>query len=126
MQTSRATRGAILLVALFVLQSYSVFFTQQEEYLSSEDEYNQIEWVRFDLREGVYNDAKGIYDYTETLEQREVYADSSIGIFDDNGLILNRPVSVEMLQSRPDLNLLLISNQVNLLESREKLSLIHI
>ena len=122
MQTSRATRGAILLVALFVLQSYSVFFTQQEEYLSSEDEYNQIEWVRFDLREGVYNDAKGIYDYTETLEQREVYADSSIGIFDDNGLILNRPVPVEMLQSRPDLNLLLISNQVNLLESREKLN----
>ena len=84
MQTSRATRGAILLVALFVLQSFSVFFTQQEDYLSPEDEYNQIEWVKFDLREGVFNDAKGIYDYSETLEQREVYADSSIGIFDEN------------------------------------------
>tara|TARA_B100000900_G_scaffold263254_2_gene224531 strand:- start:16691 stop:21310 length:4620 start_codon:yes stop_codon:yes gene_type:complete len=122
MQTSRATRGAILLVALFVLQSFSVFFTQQEDYLSPEDEYNQIEWVKFDLREGVFNDAKGIYDYSETLEQREVYADSSIGVFDENGLILSRPVPSEMLQTRVDVNLLLISNQINLLESRERIN----
>ena len=122
MQTSRATRGAILLVALFVLQSHSVFFTQSEEYLSQEDEYNQIEWVRFDLREGVFNQAKGILDDSETLEVREVYADSTIGIFDDNGLTLSRPLPIEMLQHRPDLNLLLISNDINLLDAREKIN----
>lgn len=122
MQSIRATKGAILLVALFVLQSISSILIPEDSFLDEENDYGQVEWVRFDLEEGVYNDAKGTLDESVELEERSVYAGTTLGIYDDIGLTLNRPVPLEWMQARHDLSLLLISNQINMLDARQEIN----
>jgi len=122
MQSSRVRRGAILLVAIFVLQSISCIINPEELHLIESEQSGQVEWVRFDLEEGVYNDAKGTLNTTVELEERDVFADSTLGVFNDYGLILDRPVPVEWMQARSDLMLLLVSNQINLLDARQMIN----
>ena len=93
MQSRHAGRGAILLVALFVLQSISSIINPEELHLIEESQSEQVEWVRFDLEDGTYNDAKGNFDSSVELEQRKVFADSIIGIYTDYGLNLDRCAS---------------------------------
>ena len=121
MQSIRASKGAILLVALFVLQSISSILTPEDSFLDEQDDYGQIEWVQFDLEEGVFHNAIGILDQSVELEQRSVYAGTTLGIYDDNGLTLSRPVPLEWMQARHDLSLVLISNQINMLDARLEL-----
>ena len=121
MQSIRAGRGAILLVALFVLQSISSILMPEDSFLETESDYGQVEWVQFDLEEGVYNDAKGILDESVELEHRNVIAGTTLGIYDDSGLTLSRPVPLDWMQARNDLSLLLISNSVNMLDARQQI-----
>ena len=121
MQSIRASKGAILLVALFVLQSISSILTPEDSFLDEQDDYGQIEWVQFDLEEGVFHNAIGILDESVELEQRSVYAGTTLGIYDDSGLTLSRPVPIEWMQARHDLSLVLISNQINMLDARLEL-----
>ena len=86
MQSIRASKGAILLVALFVLQSISSILTPEDSFLNEQDDYGQVEWVQFDLEEGVFHNARGILDESVELEQRSVYAGTTLGIYDDGGL----------------------------------------
>ncbi len=122
MQSGRVSRSAILLVALFVLQSISFIINPEEVHLIEEAQSEQVEWVKFDLEEGTYNDAKGTFDGTEELEEREVFADSIIGIYNEFGLNLDRPVPIEWMLPRQDLTLLLISNQINMLDARQSIN----
>ena len=122
MQSIRAGRGAILLVALFVLQSISSIFIPEESFLDEENDYGQVEWVKFDLEEGVYNDARGTLDESVELEERAVYAGTTLGVYDENGLTLSRPVPLEWMQARHDLSLLLISDQINMLDARQQIN----
>lgn len=122
MQSTRAGRGAILLVALFVLHSISSILMPEDSLLVSEDDYAQIEWVQFDLEEGVYNDAKGVLDESVELEFRSVIADTTLGIYDETGLTLSRPVPLDWMQARHDLSLLLISNNINMLDARQQIN----
>ena len=122
MQSIRASRGAILLVALFVLQSISSILMPEDSFLDSEDDYEQIEWVQFDIEEGTYNDAKGILDKSIELEQRSVIAETTLGVYDNTGLTLSRPVPVDWMQARHDLSLLLISNNLNMLDARNEIN----
>ena len=122
MQSIRASRGAILLVALFVLQSISSILMPEDSFLDSEDDYEQIEWVQFDIEEGTYNDAKGILDESIELEQRSIIAETTLGVYDNTGLTLSRPVPVDWMQARHDLSLLLISNNLNMLDARNEIN----
>ena len=122
MQSIRASKGAILLVALFVLQSISSILTPEDSFLDEQDDYGQVEWVQFDLEEGVFHNARGILDETVELEQRSVYAGTTLGIYDDTGLTLSRPVPVDWMQARHDLSLLLISNNINMLDARQQIN----
>ena len=122
MQSIRASKGAILLVALFVLQSISSILTPEDSFLNEQDDYGQVEWVQFDLEEGVFHNARGILDESVELEQRSVYAGTTLGIYDDGGLTLSRPVPVEWMQARHDLSLLLISNNINMLDARQQIN----
>ncbi|MBT3420377.1 MAG: hypothetical protein HN433_04260, partial [Euryarchaeota archaeon] len=121
MQSIRASRGAILLVALFVLQSISSILMPEDSFLDSENDYEQIEWVQFDIEEGTYDDAKGILDESIELEQRSVIAETTLGVYDNTGLTLSRPVPVDWMQARHDLSLLLISNNLNMLDARNQI-----
>ena len=68
MHTKRSITGAIFLVVLFVLQSTSQIIHSNENSLVLESQSDEVEWVRFDLREDVYHDAVGVYD--DTISQR--------------------------------------------------------
>ena len=122
MHTKRSITGAIFLVVLFVLQSTSQIIHSNEKSLVLESQSDEVEWVRFDLRDDVYHDAVGVYDDTVSKETRPVHADTIIGIYDENGLNLARPIAVQYLEPRFDLSMLLISDQYNLLEARAAIS----
>ena len=122
MHTKRSITGAIFLVVLFVLQSTSQIIHSNENSLVLESQSDEVEWVRFDLRDDVYHDAVGVYDDTVSKETRPVHADTIIGIYDENGLNLARPIAVQYLEPRFDLSMLLISDQYNLLEARAAIS----
>lgn len=113
--------SAILFVLLLVLASSSSLLQYE-----SDDTAASLppEWVRFDVKEGVYFDAVGILDETLTDEEREPLAIGPFGTFDVSGLTLARPVPQSMLEPRFDLLLLLASNDLRLRDLRIELEAI--
>ena len=108
----------MFLVTLFILQSASNLAITDNSTIEVIEQENQVERVHFELRDGVFNEAIGTYNYHEVSEQRLVEASTIIGTFDEFGLELLRPVSAEWLQPRHDLILVLASTQTNLKEVR--------
>ena len=108
----------MFLVTLFVLQSASHLAKDGPSIIEVVDDKPQIERVHFELRDDVFSEAVGIYNYAETSEERLIQADTVIGTFDEFGLELSRPISAEWLQPRDDLLLILASTQSNLKEVR--------
>ena len=108
----------MFLVTLFILQSASHLAVNESSSIEVIEEANQIERVHFELRDDVFNEAVGVYNYRDLSEQRLIQADSIIGSFDEFGLELNRPISAEWLQPRDDLILVLASTEVTLKEVR--------
>ena len=100
MQSRRSAGAVMFLVGLFVLQSMSQLLINESDEVEIINELNQIERVHFELRDGVYHDALGVYHSTLIAEIRALEADTIIGTFDEFGLELSRPVSAEWLQPR--------------------------
>ena len=125
MQARRTVMGAWFLVTLFVLQStFSAVDLSKdltEDALHNDD---GVEWVQFDLVDGVYGDAVGSLSQTSSLEERPTTAISNIGTFDLDGLHLERPMSTEWLQGRADLRLYLIDSSVHLQTARSEMAAI--
>ena len=115
---NHSMRWAIALVTLFVLQSASPLIHPNPSSVSTMQSDGGIEWVQFDLVEGVYSDAIGHDEYTDQLESRSELAVSRIGTFDAHGLELQRPVPSDWLTPRLDLSLVIVSNEVLLLDVR--------
>ena len=123
MQARRTVLGAWFLVTLFVLQS--TFSTVDLHHSSFEQTLHNddgVEWVQFDLIDGVYSDAVGAAEEGNTTEHRTVTADTRIGLFDVNGLHLDRPVPSAWMQGRTDLRLVLIDSSVELQEVRRTIN----
>jgi len=101
MQARRTVLGAWFLVTLFVLQStfstVDLNDTAANEPLQNSD---GVEWVQFDLVDGVYGEAIGSFDEVSITETRTLTADSSIGTFDADGLHLDRALSSAWLEGR--------------------------
>ncbi len=108
----------MFLVTLFILQSASHLAINESSTTEVIEDTNQIERVHFELRDGVFNEAIGTYNYNEISEQRPIQADTVIGTFDEFGLELTRPISAEWLQPRDDLLLILASTESNLKDIR--------
>jgi len=89
---------------------------------ASELDSSQTEWVRFDLVDGVYSDAIGEYDYTDSLEDRPNIASSRIGDFDQYGFTASRPLPMELMQARPDLLLLIVDDSIRMEQARQQLN----
>ncbi|NCG42820.1 MAG: S8 family serine peptidase [Euryarchaeota archaeon] len=83
---------------------------------------SQTEWVRFDLVDGVYSDAVGEYDHTNSLEDRPNIASSRIGDFNQYGFTASRPLPMELLQTRPDLSLLIVDDSIRMEQARQQLN----
>ena len=123
MQARRTVLGAWFLVTLFVLQS--TFSTVDLHHSSFEQTLHNddgVEWVQFDLIDGVYSDAVGASEEGNNTEHRTVTADTRIGLFDVNGLHLDRPVPSAWMQGRTDLRLVLIDSSVELQEVRRTIN----
>ena len=89
---------------------------------ASQLDSSQTEWVRFDLVDGVYSDAVGEYDYTNSLEDRPNIASSRIGDFDQYGFTASRPLPMELMQARPDLSLLIVDDSIRMEQARQQLN----
>ena len=122
MQSKRSAWGVIFLVALFILQGASQLAFNNEPIQTEITENNGIEWVSFELKDGVYHDAVGTYDNSTTKESREVIANTILGTFTEFGLELSRPISAEFLQPREDLRVALIDSDINLKEARARIN----
>ncbi|MDA1130847.1 MAG: S8 family serine peptidase [archaeon] len=123
MQTSSSLRMALCLVVIFVLQILSpMLHPTGEQTDASELDSSQTEWVRFDLVDGVYSDAIGEYDYTDSLEDRPNIASSRIGDFDQYGFTASRPLPMELMQARPDLLLLIVDDSIRMEQARQQLN----
>ena len=118
MQVKRSMFWAIALISLFVLQSTSPLLHPVGVDSIKMDSQGGIEWVQFDLVDGVYSDAVGYSDFTSSAEEREHIASSRIGTFDASGLQVERPVPNEWLMTRFDLRLVLVSNEMLMMDMR--------
>lgn len=121
MQLRRSMLGPFALITLFLLQSTSPLLHPVGVDSSEMENEGGIEWVQFDLIDGVYSDAVGYSQYSQSTEQREVIATSRIGTFDLNGFQLDRPVPEEWMLPRFDLSLVLISNEMLMMDVRTAL-----
>ena len=122
MQRIRSIQLAVSLVVLFLLQSASPLVNQTTYQPSEMESEGGIEWVQFDLVEGVFSDAIGHAEHVDHLESRPHLASSRIGTFDALGFELNRPLPSEWLSPRLDLSLLIVSNEKLLLDVRKDIS----
>ncbi|HII49911.1 MAG TPA: hypothetical protein HA322_01105, partial [Candidatus Poseidoniaceae archaeon] len=122
MQSRRSVGAVMFLVTLFILQSASQLAINGPSNVEVVDDINQIERVYFELRDDVFSEAVGTYNYNEFLEDRLIQANTIIGTFDEYGLELSRPISAEWLQPRDDLMLVLASNDVNLKDVRMEIN----
>ena len=121
MQVKHSMFWAIALITLFLLQSASPLLHPVGVVSSEMESDEDVEWVQFDLVDGVYSDAVGYSDYSPFLEQRGMFASSRIGTFDINGFQLERPVPNEWMMSRFDLSLIIVSNDILMMEMRDTL-----
>ena len=71
MQVKRPMFWAIALISLFVLQSTSPLLHPVGVDSIKMDSQGGIEWVQFDLVDGVYSDAVGYSDFTSSVEERD-------------------------------------------------------
>lgn len=117
--SNRLTAGVFVL--LLVLSTSSSFLLSDGVRETDATSFNP-EWVRFDVRDGVYNDAFGLLDEQLSGENRAPRADATFGTFDDQGLELLRPVPAEFLEPRFDALLLIVSNDMRLHDVRSELS----
>lgn len=121
MQFKRSMFWAVALIALFLLQGASPLVQQSGQPSQTMNDEHGIEWVQFDLREGTYLDAVGYEDFSSHAEERLEIAKSRIGTFDSVGFHVERPVPSEWMTPRLDLGLVIVSNEVLMLDVRQKI-----
>ena len=117
--SNRLTAGVFVL--LLVLSTSSSFLLSDDVGQSDSSTFNP-DWVRFDVREGVYNEAFGLLDEHLVNEERAPLALSTFGTFDAQGLELLRPVPADLLEPRFDTLLLIVSNEMRLHDVRSELN----
>ena len=107
-------RKALLLVFLFVISGIPI--ANQSQIV---EENEEVEWIRFDLPDDSIRNFVGHLDESLSLEERPLIAHSRIGIHDSSGILFDHDIPAELLVTRPDLSLVLVSKEY-------RLSLIHI
>ena len=117
--SNRLTAGVFVL--LLVLSTSTSFFLASDSEEQNTTTFNP-DWVRFEVREGVYNEALGLLDEGLSPEHRAPVAVSTFGTFDERGLELLRPVPAELLEPRFDTLLLIVSNEMRLHDVRSELN----
>ena len=87
-----------------------------------EDEEEEIQWIKFDLPKDTIRNFVGTLDNSLALEDRSVIAHSRLGIHDSNGILFDDEIPEELLVTRPDLAIVLVSNDHRFAEVRSSVS----
>ena len=85
------------------------------------EEESNVEWIRFDLPEDSIRNLVGELDESLALEERPL-AHSRLGIHDASGVLFDTDIPEELLVSRPDLSLVLVSTDYRISEVRSAIS----
>ena len=106
---------------------FLLLFSNSSSLLLPSEETNTLgtfdpEWVKFDLRDDVYQEAHGVLDASTSEEQRGLFATTPIGTFDASGLTLDRPVPENLLAPRFDVLMLIVSNGMPMTSVRADLN----
>ena len=110
-------RRAFLLLVIFLLSGIPV--VNQSEQIPDEA---GIEWVKFELPEDSIRNFVGQLDSSQSLEDRPLIAHSRLGIHDSSGILFEQEIPEELLTSRPDLRLVLVSTDFRFAEVRADVS----
>ena len=102
----------VLLLSLLPMSSFS----------EVEDEEEEIQWIKFDLPKDTIRNFVGTLDNSLALEDRSVIAHSRLGIHDSNGILFDDEIPEELLVTRPDLAIVLVSNDHRFAEVRSSVS----
>ncbi len=86
------------------------------------EEESNVEWIRFDLPEDSIRNLVGELDESLALEERPLLAHSRLGIHDASGVLFDTDIPEELLVSRPDLSLVLVSTDYRISEVRAAIS----
>ena len=86
------------------------------------EEESNVEWIRFDLPEDSIRNLVGELDESLTLEERPLLAHSRLGNHDASGVLFDTDIPEELLVSRPDLSLVLVSTDYRISEVRSAIS----
>ena len=113
----RHVRRAFLLLIIFLLSGIPV----ANQPVTNTEESN-VEWIRFDLPEDSIRNLVGELDESLSLEQRPLLAHSRLGIHDASGVLFDHSIPDELLTSRPDLSLVLVSTEFRISEVRNLIS----
>ena len=116
-QRPRSVRRALFLLIVLLLSTMPI-----ANQSVSVDEEDNVEWIRYDLPDDSIRNLVGQLDETLTLEQRPLLAHSRIGIHDASGVLFEHEIPPELLVSRPDLSLILVSTDFRFSEVRQSIS----
>ena len=110
-------RRAFLLLVIFLLSGIPIANQSQEV-----PDESGVEWVKFDLPKDSIRNFVGHLDESLSLEERPLIAHSRLGIHDSSGIMFEHDIPDELLVSRPDLKLILVSTEFRLAEVRAEIS----
>ena len=110
-------RRAFLLLVIFLLSGIPV--VNQPDVVNEE---SGVEWIRFDLPEDTIRNLVGELDESLSQEERPLLAHSRLGIHDASGVFFEKDIPEELLVSRPDLRLILVSTEFRFSEVRDTIS----
>jgi len=113
----RHVRRVVLILLVFLLSGIPIV-NQSEPF----EEDAEVEWIRFDLPDDSIRNLVGHLDEALSLEERPLLAHSRLGVHDSSGVLFEHDIPEELLVSRPDLSLVLISTDFRLSEVRESLA----
>ena len=113
----RQARSAVLIILIFLISGIPVSNESGQA-----DINDGVEWLRFDLPDDSIRNLVGQLDQTLSMEERPLLAHSRLGVHDASGLLFDDEIPEELLVTRPDLSLVLVSTDYRFSEVREVIS----
>ena len=110
-------RKAALLLVILLLSVVPI-----SSFSDVQEKEPEVEWIKFDLPKDTIRNFVGTLDNSLALENRSVIAHSRLGIHDASGILFEYEIPDELLVTRPDLAIVLVSNDHRFAEVRATVS----
>lgn len=115
-QSRRLLLAPILVMLLLTTSLLTVGMVDLEE------QENLVEVIHFEVSADTYNNLNGHFEEQDIVEERQLIANSRLGVWDNSGLEVSRPLPAEYLEPRADLSLLIVDNSRFISDVRQELN----